>query len=230
MIDVVIIEDDPMVSMITEKIISSNDKFNVIKTFTSGEGVVEYLIENQIELIILDMYLPDTEGLDILEELREKEIEKDVYVNAIFVTASNSKAHIKKAFQLGVVDYLIKPFEFERLEMGLNRYLAKKSEKSIDKNLLTQEELDNLYHNSHDTKPIRSLPKGISKTTLNKIMEVVMSDTEKEWSSKEVADIIDSSTVTVKKYLDYLSEVGKIKSDIYHGTVGRPEVKYKIIV
>jgi len=174
------------------------------------------------------MYLPDTEGLDILEELRVKEVKVDHYVNTIFVTASNSKVHIERAFQLGVVDYLIKPFEFERLEDALNRYLIKKKDSLLDQNILTQDEIDGIYHKNNNSKTNKPLPKGISKNTLDKILETVLSDPTKEWSSKEVSDLVDSSTVTVKKYLDYLAEVEKVNSNIYHGSVGRPEVKYKV--
>jgi len=227
MIDVVIIEDDPMVSMITEKIINANKNFNVLKIFPSGVGVIDFIMENKVELIILDMYLPDTEGLDILEELRIQERDTQHITNTIFITASNDKKHIERAFQLGIVDYLIKPFEFERLEEALSRYLTKKSASTTNKNILTQDELDNLYH-SNTAKVNLELPKGISEKTLEKVFNAILSDPTKEWSSKDVADFIDSTTVTVKKYLDYLAESGKIRSNIYHGTVGRPEVKYKV--
>jgi response regulator of citrate/malate metabolism len=229
MINVVIIEDDPMVSMITEKIISSNKEFKVVEKFASGKGVIDYLLKNKVDLIILDMYLPDTEGLDILEELRKEEERYDKYINAIFVTASNDRKHIERAFLLGIVDYLIKPFEFERLEEALDRYFSKNSNLSIS-NILTQKELDNLYHKDTLSKVEKVLPKGISEKTLDKIMSTILSNPNKEWSSKDVADSIESSTVTVKKYLDYLAEIGEIKSNIYYGSVGRPEVKYKVII
>ncbi|RUA08229.1 MAG: hypothetical protein DSY38_01980 [Fusobacteria bacterium] len=229
MINVVIIEDDPMVSMITKKIINSHKEFNVVKTFSDGNGVVDYLIKNKIELIILDMYLPDTEGLEILKTLRREDIVKKFYVNTIFVTASNDIIHIEKAFKYGIVDYLIKPFEFERLEEALNRYLAKKLAASSHPPVLTQKELDNLYHKGNSLPKLdKDLPKGISEKTLEKVLETLKSDPSKKWSSKEIADILTSSTVTVKKYLDYLAEIGTIRSDISYGTVGRPEVKYKI--
>ena len=230
MIDVVIIEDDPMVSMITKKIINLDKNFNVVKTFFTGKGVVDYLIKNKVELIILDMHLPDREGLDILEEIRGREINNNLYVNTIFVTASNDKDHIEKAFKLGIIDYLIKPFEFERLEESLTQYLAKKITSTSKKQALTQEELDRLYHGRDNLiKKLKDeLPKGISEKTLEKVLNTIFSDSTKEWSSKEVADLLESSAVTVKKYLDYLAEIGKVRSNIYYGSVGRPEVKYKI--
>ncbi|MGB6129711.1 MAG: response regulator [Psychrilyobacter sp.] len=225
MINVVIIEDDPMVSMITKKIINSEKEFNVTETFIKGKGVVDYLLNNDVELIILDMYLPDMEGLDILEKLREKEI-NDNRIEAIFVTASNHKAHIERAFHLGIVDYLIKPFEFDRLKKALERYLIKKSTKKLKKEIVTQNEIDSFYHKQENNKS--ELPKGISEKTLEKVLNTLLSDPTREFSSKDVAKELKTSSITVKKYLDYLAGKKQIKSNIYYGTVGRPEVKYKI--
>lgn len=232
MIDVVIIEDDPMVSMITEKIINSSKNFNVVKVFFSGEGVIEYLLKKKVELIILDMYLPDREGLDILEELRKKEKKEELFVNTIFVTASNDKKHIERAFQLGVVDYLIKPFEFERLESALKRYFIKKNNSTLEEKNLTQKELDELYHGINiesESELEISTPKGISKKTLEKVLNTITVEPNKEWSARDMADSLESSSVTMKKYLDYLAEIKKIRSDISYGNVGRPEVKYRLI-
>lgn len=225
MVKVVIVEDDPMVSMITKKIIDSEREFNVIKTFSKGENVVDYLMKNDVDLLMLDMHLPDMEGLEILENLRKKEVSKKA-IEVIFVTASNHKLHIEKAFSLGVLDYLIKPFEFDRLKKSLERYLIKKSSKKIERDIVTQSDIDSFYHKQTNHK--LELPKGISKKTLEKVFNTLFSDPTREFSSKEVAKILNASSITVKKYLDYLSDEKQIRSNIYYGSVGRPEVKYKI--
>jgi len=222
MIDVVIIEDDPMVSMITEKIINSVGEFRVVKTFKEGKPAIKYLEKNHVELIILDMFLPDTNGLVTLETIRKKKIGVEV----IFLTASNNTAEIERAFKLGAIDYLIKPFDFNRLKDSLGRYLNKKSNIS-GKEVLSQGEVDKLFLRN---KTKGSSVKGISEKTLKKIMDVLLLDSSKEWSSKEISDILNTSTVTVKKYLDYLMELGRVENSIYYGSVGRPEYKYKVIL
>jgi len=222
MIDVVIIEDDPMVSMITEKIINSVGEFRVVKTFKEGKPAIKYLEKNHVELIILDMFLPDTNGLVTLETIRKKKIGVEV----IFLTASNNTAEIERAFKLGAIDYLIKPFDFNRLKDSLGRYLNKKSNIS-GKEVLSQGEVDKLFLRN---KTKGSSVKGISEKTLKKIMDVLLLDSSKEWSSKEISDILNTSTVTVKKYLDHLMELGRVENSIYYGSVGRPEYKYKVIL
>ncbi len=222
MIDVVIIEDDPMVSMITEKIINSVGEFRVVKTFKEGKTAIKYLEKNDVELIILDMFLPDTNGLVTLETIRKKK----VGVEVIFLTASNNTAEIERAFKLGAIDYLIKPFDFNRLKDSLGRYLNKKANIS-GKKILNQSEVDKLFLRN---KTKGSSVKGISEKTLTKIIDILLLDPSKEWSSKEISDILNTSTVTVKKYLDHLMELGRVENSIYYGSVGRPEYKYKVIL
>lgn len=222
MISVVIIEDDPMVSMITEKIINSVGEFRVVKTFKEGKKAIEYLKGNKIELIILDMFLPDTNGLLTLETIRNKQIDAEV----IFLTASNNTTEIERAFKLGAIDYLIKPFDFNRLKDSLGRYLNKKINVS-GKRVLNQNEVDKLFLRN---KTNGSSVKGISEKTLKKIIEILLLDSSKEWSSKEISDILNASTVTVKKYLDHLMELGRVENSIYYGNIGRPEYKYKVIL
>ena len=224
MIDVVIIEDDPMVSMITEKIINSVGDFRVVKTFREGKKAVKYLEDHEIELIILDMFLPDINGLEVLEKIRKKKIGVEV----IFLTASNNTAQIERAFKLGAIDYLIKPFNFDRLKASLGRYLNKKLN-ILGKDILNQSEVDKLFLRNQ-SKSSNSNVKGISEKTLTKIMGILLETPSKEWSSKEISDILNTSTVTVKKYLDYLMELGRVENSIYYGNIGRPEYKYKAIL
>jgi response regulator of citrate/malate metabolism len=222
MINVVIIEDDPMVSMITEKIINSVREFQVVKTFKEGKEAIKYLGKNEVELIILDMFLPDTNGLVTLETIRKKKN----CVEVIFLTASNNTVEVERAFKLGAIDYLIKPFDFNRLKDFLGRYLNKKSNVSGRK-ILNQSEVDKLFLRN---KAKANSVKGISGKTLEKIMDILLLDSSKEWSSKEISDILNTSTVTVKKYLDHLMELGRLENTIYYGRVGRPEYKYKVIL
>ena len=224
MINVVIIEDDPMVSMITENIINSIAEFRIVKTFREGKKALSFLEKNNVELIILDMYLPSINGLEILEKIRNKKIKVEV----IFLTASNNTSEIERAFKLGAIDYLIKPFNFDRLKVSLGRYLDKKSN-IYGKKVLDQSEVDRLFLRNESKKNNNGV-KGISEKTLNKIVNLLLEDPNKEWSSKEISDILNTSTVTVKKYLDYLMEQGRVENSIYYGSIGRPEYKYKVIL
>ncbi|WP_372713536.1 response regulator [Ilyobacter sp.] len=222
MIKVIIVEDDPMVKMITEKFVSSTGEFTVEASFGDGEEAYKYISQGNGELLILDMYLPGMDGLTLLKNLRENE----VWIETIFVTAASNLEEIEKASQLGALDYLIKPFSFARLRSSFKKYLDKK-ETTYGKECLTQEDVDKIFLT--DKKNVAT-SKGIHESTLNKIMNILEEDRSKEWSTKEVAQKMDSSVVTVKKYLDYLTETGKVESTLHYKSVGRPQYRYKITI
>lgn len=223
MLKILIVEDDPMVRMLTVKFINSLNGFEVVKDFGSSGEALSYLESHRVDLFILDMFLPDLSGLQLLKNLRERELRCDV----IFVTASNSSHDIKQAFQLGAVDYLIKPFDFDRLKEALDRYLLN-SERIGLKEELTQNEIDSLY--LKDRKKVVNNIKGIQGSTLARILNIVRGKTGYSWSVREVSDESNISIVTVKKYLDYLVELGRIRSHLCYKSVGRPQYIYEFIV
>lgn len=222
MIKVIIVEDDPMVRMITEKFVSSLDGFELEASFGEGKEAFEYISSGKGDLLILDMYLPGMDGLTLLKNLRANEIG----IETIFVTAASNLEEIEKASQLGALDYLIKPFNFSRLRTAFKKYLDKK-ETVYGKDNLTQQEVDKIFLSSKKTTVTS---KGIQEATLNKIIGILEEDISREWSSKEVSEKINTSVVTVKKYLDYLTEVGKVESTLNYKSVGRPQCMYKIII
>ncbi len=223
MLKILIVEDDPMVRMLTVKFINSLNGFEVVGDFGCSEEALEYLERNRVDLFILDMFLPDRSGLQFLKALREGEHKCDV----IFVTASNSSEDIKQAFQLGAVDYLIKPFDFDRLKEALDRYLVS-SEKIASKEELTQTEIDHFYL-KRGKKKANNI-KGIQESTLTKILNIVEGRSGYSWSVREVSEETSISIVTVKKYLDHLVELGRIRSHLCYKSVGRPQYLYEFVI
>ena len=119
---VLIVEDDPMVALINKRYL---EQITDIKTFGPvmyENDIIKSLKENDIDLILMDVFLPEKSGIDILKAIREKNFFTDV----IMITAANSTNEIKRAFAYGVVDYLVKPFEFERFKEAINKYKARK--------------------------------------------------------------------------------------------------------
>ena len=120
--NVLIVEDDPMVALINKRYL---EQITDIKTFGPvmyENDIIKSLKENDIDLILMDVFLPEKSGIDILKAIREKNFFTDV----IMITAANSTNEIKRAFAYGVVDYLVKPFEFERFKEAINKYKARK--------------------------------------------------------------------------------------------------------
>lgn len=217
MIKVLIVEDDPMVALINRKYLEKVGEVEIFGPVTTEKEVINFIKKENIDLILLDVYLPKESGLDILESLRNK-----LYlVDVIMITAANKRDEIKRAFAFGAVDYLVKPFEFTRFEEAINKYKLKNT--LLNKNeVIEQSDIDSIY----DKKVTEELPKGLNKRTLNKIIIFLEENYDKVWTLREIAAELQISNVTIKKYMDYLESIEMIKVKLTSGNIGRPEHKY----
>ena len=222
MINVLIVEDDPMVAFINKRYLEQIGGINVFGPVMYEKDIINILESEKIDLILLDVFLPQKSGIDILKSLRNKSFFTDI----IMITAANSSLEVKKAFAYGVVDYLVKPFEFKRLKEAVDKFKLKNNMMQKD-NLLTKKEIDKLLINDN-LDGETTLPKGLNKKTLDKILSFLNDNSNKVWTLREIAYEIKISNVTVKKYMDYLEKIDKIKSEMTFGNVGRPEHKYTI--
>ena len=225
---VLIVEDDPMVAMINEQYVSKNPQFEVVTSCRNGKEVFEYLKNNKVDLIVLDVYMPYMTGVEILKKIRENNFPSEV----IMVTAANDSNTIEETMHLGVIDYLIKPFAFERFQVALEKFVAHHTTLSKN-NVLDQSGIDNMIFNSCKTLSERNdcieqqnLPKGIQKKTLILIQEYF--DKNPGWHTViMIAEKLGISIVTARHYMNYLEEQDIITAEINYGTGGRPSVLYK---
>lgn len=216
---VLIVEDDPMVSMINEQYVRKDKDFIVVNSFRNGQSAIEFLEKNQINLVILDVFMPYMDGIETLKKIREKKFDVEV----IMVTAANDTKTLEETMHLGVLDYLIKPFAFERLQIALEKFKAKKSALN-EKTVLDQSSIDKLM-NSYK-KEAKTYPKGIQETTLKRILEFF--DNNSDWNTTDsIAENLNISIVTARHYLSYLVKENKIKEDINYSTGGRPCMLYR---
>ena len=123
MYKVLIVEDDPMVSMINEQYVRRNKKFFVAGVCRDGKNALEFLDIHDIDLIILDVFMPHQDGFETLRQIRKKQMSVDV----IMVTAANDRESLEEALHLGIVDYLVKPFTFDRFCMALDKFIAQRN-------------------------------------------------------------------------------------------------------
>ena len=222
MIKVLIVEDDPMVAYLNEKYVRIFPEFEIIDKVENGEEALKVLKNKKCDLVILDVYMPKVDGLEVLRQIRREFIKVDV----IFITAAKEHEVIDRALKLGAIDYLVKPFEFERLKESLKNYLVR-HELMRNKGTIDQKDIDLLT--KVDTSPKHSLPKGLQERTLKKIMDVLESNKSSYLSADEVAELAGISRVTVRRYLEYQESVGVLKCETKYGTVGRPSYVYKIL-
>lgn len=223
MIHVLIVEDDPMVAQINKRYVNSVEGFKVIGCSDNGEDALDFCQKHAVQLIILDIYMPKLNGIEFLKILRREFIMIDV----ILVTASKESDMIDVALKLGAVDYLIKPFQYDRFKKALDNYLQRialfKSRENVK-----QEELDKVTGSSMYIEQM-PIAKGLHKNTLNRIYQYFNNKGEVVYTSEELSEQLDLSKVTIRRYMEYLESIGRIHVEIHYGTIGRPSYLYKYI-
>jgi response regulator of citrate/malate metabolism len=217
-----IIEDDPMVREINSKFLKKIEGFNLYKSVSNLTDAKKFVLEKKPDLILLDVFLPKENGIDFLKWIRGEEIAVDV----ILITADKTIERVQEAFRYGAEDYIIKPFDFERLEEALHQfkerhYVFKKND------VIEQSDLDKLISNTNISQDEDGYIKGLNKYTYNSIWNEVEKSDYKYFTAEELAEKMGIARVTVRKYLEYMQKNDKIEKLIEYGKVGRPQHKYR---
>ncbi|MEH7305526.1 response regulator [Neobacillus drentensis] len=221
-IKVAIAEDDFRVADIHEKFLKRFKEIEVIGKSLTGDQTLQILTEKTPDLLILDVYMPDMLGSDLLPIIRERFPK----VGIIMITAATDKAFIEKALGYGVEHYLIKPVNKDRFDEVILEYIKKHSlitsSQDIDQNYV-----DLLFGNKKIEKVGKGtgLPKGIDEITLGKVKSALQMKNQ-GLSAEEVGKEIGASRITARRYLEYLSSIKEAKAEVVYGIVGRPERKY----
>ena len=222
MYKVLIVEDDPMVAMINEQYIKRNKNFEVVGKCQDGTAALTFLKENEVDLLVLDVYMPHMNGFETLRQIRSEQIT----VEAIMVTAANDRDSLEEALHLGIVDYLVKPFTFDRFQMALEKYIAQNNAlKDIE--TLNQTSIDHIIDNTRK-KSEDLFPKGIQERTLIIIMEYLNSNKGRWFTGDDIAAKVGLTGVTVRRYMNYLAESGRVVGEMNYETGGRPCMRYKV--
>ncbi|TCS80595.1 response regulator [Tepidibacillus fermentans] len=221
-IRLLIVEDDAMVLEVNRQFIETLSGFQIIGAAANGTEAIQLIIEKDPQLVILDYYLPDMDGYQVIERIRLRQKDTDF----IMVTAAKDVETIQKIFRFGAIDYIIKPFRFERLKIALERYqqMLYRFRKEDE---LTQKYLDEWVYTERKKIENKPLPKGLNEVTMKQILQYMMK-VKKPQSAEEVAKGIGLARVTVRRYLEYLVQTNRLKLDVQYGSVGRPINRYSI--
>ena len=217
---VVIVEDDPMVALLNRTYVERDPRFRVVQTFQDGRAALEWLEQNPAELAVLDVYMPLLTGAELLRELRRR----GIGIDAVMVTAANDGATVDTLLKMGVVDYLVKPFTYERFQQALDTFCRHKE--AVHGQAVTQGELDKLF--APPDSGDRSAPKGLQESTLKLIRDCLHAAPVQGLPSEAISKQTNLSVVTVRRYANYLVERGEACSTVNYDTGGRPCRLYQL--
>ena len=223
MIHVGIAEDDFRIADIHRQLIEQIEGFSCRFTSGTAKELLETMEHTPVDVLLLDIYLPDQLGTDILGQILDRH---DVYI--IIISASNDLEHVQKAYRSGVIDYIIKPASPKRLEESLKKFQALQAARPEGD--LTQEEIDRYFSSSVssvpvETKPEADLPKGIDTFTLDQVKDHIQ-QAEHGVTADEMAFFLGASRTTAHRYFKYLLSTSEIEVRPIYGIVGRPERRY----
>jgi response regulator of citrate/malate metabolism len=216
-----VVDDDAMTASIHRSYVERVPGFEVVGEAHSGRRALEAVRELRPDLLLLDIYLPDMSGLDVLRTLREP---GQPHLDVIAVTAAKDVGTLRTAIHGGVIHYLVKPFFFDTLRERLEGYAALhgRLERLREPD---QHDIDHVFsllrsHGRH------GLPKGISAPTLETVVEALQRS-EGEVTAVELAESTGISRGTARRYLEYLALTGAVELSLRYGSAGRPEHKYR---
>jgi response regulator of citrate/malate metabolism len=220
MIKVLVVEDDPVAADAHRLYVQRVAGFEVSGVAHTGGEAMRFVEQHPIDLLLLDLYLPDAHGLQICRALRAANHTIDV----IAVTSARDLQMVKAAVSAGVVQYLLKPFTFATLRDKLERYALFRD--TVTGEAAGQEEVDRALATLRGTDGI-GLPKGMSADTLDSVI-AALRETPDGLSAVGAASAVGISRVTARRYLEHLADTGTAVRRPQYGQVGRPELFYRL--
>lgn len=221
---VLVVEDEPLTADAHAAYLGRLDGFEVSGIAHTGHEAIRLLrdgLEHPVDLILLDVNLPDTTGIDLCRRLRAAGIETDV----IAVTAVRDAAVVRSAVSLGIVQYLIKPFGFALFAEKLRAY--RDFHDRIGASAVTdQQEVDFTFAALRPSSGA-PLPKGLTPETLERIRAHLRTAAPTGLSAAELGTQLALSRVTARRYLEHLTSTGAAERAQRYGTPGRPEIEYR---
>ena len=220
---VIIVEDDPMVAAINRQYIDVTPSFRTDRIFKNGSEALSYLKKADADLIILDYYMPSMNGGEFLDALHAAGKAPAV----IMVTSANDTDIVKSLLNRGVIDYLVKPFEYTRFRAALDKFSNTSEYLKNARTNLDQAAIDRLLthpESSGESKP--SLNKGLNEATLKLVRDFLKAHLNDFFTSEQLAEQIHLSRITIRRYMNYMVDTGELVSDIDYKTGGRPSIRY----
>ncbi|MEU6860674.1 response regulator [Glycomyces sp. NPDC046736] len=218
MIEVLVVDDDFRLVNIHSGFVARTPGFRVAAGARSGEETLAALAEHRPDLVLLDLYLPDVFGLDLVRRMRAEGFESDVFV----ISAAREAEAVRAAVRLGVVSYLLKPFSFDDFTERLEQYAERRAGLAAAA-VRDQADVDRAFERATAPNPLP--PKGFSAET-TKLVESALRVAEGSLSASECAERVGISRVSARRYLERLAEGGSAEVSLKYAGRGRPERRY----
>jgi response regulator of citrate/malate metabolism len=221
---VLVVDDDFAVAALHRGFVESHGGFTVAGVAHDGASALRLVEETEPDLVLLDVYLPDMTGLEVLQRLRARPGRP---IDVIAITAARELETVQTAMAGGVLHYLVKPFTAQVLRERLDDYLRHRAEirrSRAREAQLDQDQVDRLLAAPHRGRAA-TLPKGLSRTTMEAVRDALAAH-DGSASAQEIGEQVGVSRVSARRYLEHLVAEGRARVAPRYGVTGRPENRY----
>jgi len=224
---VLIVEDDPMVMRLNVDYLARLEGVELVGQCESVPAALELLEREAVDLLLLDVYLRNRSGLEVLRHLRAQDRNTD----AVLITAASEIETVRAAQRLGARDYLVKPFSFERFRDAVEACRRARDALSRLPDQLGQGDIDRLFSQGPATDLRRpgDLPKGLTPASLAQVAQAILALDEDSFTSETLLPATGMSRVSVRKYLKHLSDAQLLEESFHYGQIGRPSFRYRCL-
>ncbi|WP_308588862.1 response regulator [uncultured Oscillibacter sp.] len=223
---VIIVEDDPEIARTTKSYVEKHPDFQVKAIFSNGQEALNNIWLSPVDLIVLDLYMPQMNGKEFLYRLRKENFQVDVIV----VTAANDAENIREVLPFGVVDYLLKPFEAARFAEALERFSQRHQIISAISGL-DQERIDVVFSDpaagESAARRARLEEKGLKPLPYQALLDFLEAHRGERFPAEALAEAAGLSKVSVRRYLSEMIEAREIASDVDIRAGSRPTMVYR---
>ncbi|SCG76578.1 Response regulator of citrate/malate metabolism [Micromonospora echinaurantiaca] len=221
MIKVLVVDDDFMVARIHCGFVDRIDGFRVVGSASTGEQAIAAVDELRPDLVLLDLYLPDMFGLDVVTRLRAAQHDCDILV----ISAAREAEAVRRAVRYGAVNYLLKPFGFDEMRTRLEQYAARRN--SLRAAVVSdQADVDRVLSRTGSHIATSALPRGLSPQTAELVEHALREHNGSTLSAAECANRVGISRVSARRYLEHFAGTGRAEVSLRYGAAGRPERRY----
>ncbi|KIH99677.1 chemotaxis protein CheY [Streptomonospora alba] len=225
MIRVLVVDDDFMVAKVNRRLVERVPGFTVVGEARTGAEALRLAEELRPDLLLLDIYLPDISGVDVLRRLRGGGAPE---VDALMITAAREAATVRRALHGGALHYIIKPFDAAALQEQLTRY--QEARRVLEgPGVPGQADVDRVFGGSRAAPAAGgtsgpAMPKGLTPESARLVEGELRRAGEA--SASECAGLTGLSRVSARRYLEYFVQAGRAEVRLRYGTAGRPERRY----
>lgn len=229
MIRVLVVDDDFMVAKVHAAFVTRTPGFEVVGLAHTGATALEAIAALEPDIVLLDVYLPDINGLSLLQQLRSSD-GPGARAEVLVVTAANDAASVAAALRTGAAGYLIKPFKQDDMHVRLKQLAdrLRRLDQLTGSTGSRQVEVDRVFRADPPQAVTGSgLPKGVAAETLQLVEKLLREAGETGLSASECAQASGMSRVSARRYLEFLGQQGVAGVSATYGGAGRPERRFR---